>query len=160
MRVVHPPDLTRPWVAFYLLVPFGLDFANWIFTKNFQTLLEMKADINRAILTSCSTYVLKKLPLGGANDRHFSFSQRSCKIGLMYQINFSCYPQLRYLRFREVSFPTYFMSCSPDAIINSETTNYLINGRLKLLCWVPGTLHPWVRKIWLLYKVEIILEQR
>ena len=38
------------------LVFFGLEFANCIIIKTFQTLLEVKADINRVILTSCSTY--------------------------------------------------------------------------------------------------------
>ena len=44
----------RPW-AFYLLVLFGLDFVSCIFIKNFQTFLEVKADINRVNLTSCLT---------------------------------------------------------------------------------------------------------
>ena len=68
---------------FYLLVLFGLNFVSWTFIIFFQTFLEVKADINRVILTSCSTHlVLQKLPLGGSKDGFFSFFQRSCKLGL------------------------------------------------------------------------------
>ena len=34
---------------FYLLVLLGLDFANGIFIKTFQTLLEVKADIHSSL---------------------------------------------------------------------------------------------------------------
>ena len=51
--------------------------------------MEVKAEINWVILTSYSTYkVLQKLLLGGAKDGHFSFSQRSCKIGLTAKLIF------------------------------------------------------------------------
>ena len=52
------PYLTRPW-----LVLSGLDFVNRIVIKTFQTLLEVKADINQVFLTS--------LPLGVTKDGHF-----------------------------------------------------------------------------------------
>ena len=44
----------------------------------------MKADINRAIFGPCPAYwALYMLPLGGAKDKHFSFSQKSCQRGLI-----------------------------------------------------------------------------
>ena len=47
------------------LVLFGTDFVSWIFTRNFQTFLEVKIDINWNNLTPCQVNcVLKKMPLG------------------------------------------------------------------------------------------------
>ena len=64
---------------FYLLTIFWIEFVSWNFIKNSKTFLEVKADINQVVLTSCSSYeVLQKLPLGAAKDEHFF-----PKIGLM-----------------------------------------------------------------------------
>ena len=60
---------------------FGSDFVSWIFVKNFQTLLEVKIDINRVNLTPCQAHCgLCKMPLGGAKDKHF---YSSCQLGLI-----------------------------------------------------------------------------
>ena len=67
---------------FYLLVLFRLGLVSWIFIKLFQTFFEVKADINRVILTSCSFNSDKCcLALGGAKDSHFYYFERSCQKG-------------------------------------------------------------------------------
>ena len=63
-------------------VLFGPDFVSWIFTKNFQTFLEVKIDINRVNLTPCQAHRgLKNMLLGGTEDEHFSYFHRSCQLG-------------------------------------------------------------------------------
>ena len=49
------PNWHEGWY-FYLLVLFGSDFVCWIFIKNFQTLLEVKIDINRVNLKPCQAH--------------------------------------------------------------------------------------------------------
>ena len=79
LESIHPVNPTlHSHGPFYLLVLFGLDFVSWIFIKTFQTFLDVKADINRFILTSCSTNIsLCIIYLG----KGLSCSENSCGIG-------------------------------------------------------------------------------
>jgi hypothetical protein len=76
---------------------FWIIFWQLSFSKNSQTVLEVKIDIDCINLTPCQAHwVLENMPLGGAKDEHFSCFHSSCQLGLTVWESFMAIKKLTY----------------------------------------------------------------